>query len=171
MIHFNKEIEKLNREYQSKDVILEYLKLDQFHANASITIKTQHYIETINVLFTQSDLPFYLDSSAINFTSREHKTLDDVLLAIEDRVNYAISITGTKKELLSDDELLRIKKIFDLDIQILHGASIINYADFRILCNLEKLVAYITIGFKTIEIPLSKVRETLDMLSDFKAIN
>lgn len=169
MIHFNQEIQDLNNQYKDKKVSIEYRENDEFAKQATISIKADYYFEAISVLFVNGEYTLFSESKV--FSHFESKSIPDIVSEVEKRVKYGISITQTKSESVSHEDIIKVSEKYQLDIEMLHGSTVVNHAGYRVLCNVFQEIIFLNIGFKTIKIPFARAKEILSSLSDFEMVN
>lgn len=169
MKHFKEQVESLAKEFSDEELKLSYDKRNDFNADACVSISTKGHYEMIDIMFMPDE--YDLSSTSLNFANTQCTTIKEAIEIIKHRVIYALKIVGANAIEVDFELLKQLEAKYDIKIKTLYGSTSVVHAGFSIICNMEKEFAYLTIGIKTIEVPLSKIKETLEQLSQFNGIN
>jgi CRISPR/Cas system Type II protein with McrA/HNH and RuvC-like nuclease domain len=165
-------IKEINSNFKNNEVTITFLERNEFQADVSINIIAEFFRESIDII-KMSDKEYCLFSTSTNFPKFECKSIDDVIVAITKRIEFSQKISGVnfKSADIDLDKINILSNKYGFKIKAFQGATIISHENFNVLCNIEKELMFLTVGIKTVEVPFIKVKETLDSLSLFEAVN
>lgn len=166
---FKNSVELLEKEFKDNNVKITYHEKNELDSDATIFITCEHYSESIDAMYVDDE--YYLDASVTSFRPVECKSVEDVIDIIRKRVNFALKMNGPKIKPVDIKKLTALSKKHNINITEFIGSTFIESSGFKVLADLEKELAYLTVGLKTVEIPFDRVNATLESLSSFEIIN
>jgi hypothetical protein len=169
MKNLERSVNLLAEEFLKDNVEITYLEINEFAVDAIIYIKTSFHSESFNVMHHNDK--YFLDTTSVGFSNSECNNVEEVISTLRDRVIYGMKINGPKVKPIDMKKVKSLSKKHNINIVEFIGSTFIESSGFKILADIEKEFAYLTVGLKTIEIPFDKVNSTLESLSSFEAIN